>query len=75
MTFIVPRHAHAGELLAVLVSVVGAEEKRTAIGQRRTHVRLCTAAVATVEGRQLVDRFSFRLGSRRCHGILPRRVW
>ena len=61
MTLVVPCDSHAGELFAVLVSVVGAEEKFAAIGQRRTHVRLSATTVATIAGRQFVDDLFFGL--------------
>jgi len=51
----------------VLVSVVGAEKKFAAVGQRRTHVRLGATTVATIAGRQFVDDLFFGLCRSRGH--------
>ena len=59
MALVVPRNTHAGQFLAVLVTVVGTEQEFAAVSQCRSHVSLSSTAVATIAGRQFVDDLFF----------------
>ena len=51
--------------------MVCTEQQFTAVSKRGPHVSLCSAAVAAIKGRQLVDRLSLSLCCCRSHDDLP----